>query len=73
AATSPAHSGEMLTHVAQEAGYVMSGEVELTVGESTRVLKKGDGYYFDSREFHRFRNAGSTKAEIISAISPPSY
>lgn len=68
-----ADSGEMLTHVAQEGGYVMSGEIELTIGEAQRILKKGDGYYFDSREFHRFRNVGSTKAEIISAISPPSY
>ncbi|WP_417729138.1 cupin domain-containing protein [Roseovarius sp.] len=41
--------------------------------QATRVLNPGDGYYFDSRELHRFRNVGSTKAEIISAISPPSY
>ena len=68
-----ADSGEMFAHVAQEAGYVMSGHIEVTVGQTTRVLEKGDGYYFDSREFHRFRNVGSTKAEIISAISPPSY
>lgn len=68
-----ADSGEMLTHVAQETGYVMSGQIEVTVGQATRVLEKGDGYYFDSREFHRFRNVGFTKAEIISAISPPSY
>lgn len=68
-----ADSGEMLTHVAQEAGFVLAGEVEVTVGQATRVLTPGDGYYFDSREFHRFRNVGSTKAEIISAISPPSY
>ena len=68
-----ADSGEMLTHVAQEGGYIMSGEIELTVCERKRVLKRGDGYYFDSRKFHRFRNVGPTKAEIISAISPPSY
>jgi transcriptional regulator with XRE-family HTH domain len=68
-----ADSGEMLTHVAQEGGYIMSGEVELTVGATTRVLRKGDGYYFDSRELHRFRNVGAQKAEIFSAISPPSY
>ena len=68
-----ADSGEMLTHVAQEAGYMTSGQIEVTVGDETRVLGKGDGYYFDSRQFHRFRNVGNTKAEIISAISPPSY
>lgn len=68
-----ADSGKMLTHVAQEAGYVISGQIEVTVGQAKCVLGKGDGYYFDSREFHRFRNVGETKAEIISAISPPSY
>lgn len=68
-----ADSGKMLTHVAQEAGYVLSGQIELTVGDTSRVLGRNDGYYFDSREFHRFRNVGKTEAEIISAISPPSY
>jgi transcriptional regulator with XRE-family HTH domain len=68
-----ADSGEMLTHVAQEAGYVVSGQIEVTVEDDTRILGKGDGYYFDSQKFHRFRNVGSAKAEIISAISPPTY
>ena len=68
-----ADSGEMLSHIAQEAGCVTAGRVEVTVGGKTRELRKGDGYYFDSREPHRFRNVGSGPAEIISAISPPSY
>ncbi|MCY0150106.1 helix-turn-helix domain-containing protein [Hoeflea sp. G2-23] len=68
-----ADSGELLSHVAQEAGCVVSGAIELTVGNQCRVLHKGDGYYFDSRELHRFRNVGKTTAEVISAISPPSY
>lgn len=63
----------MLSHAAQEAGYVMSGSVEVTVGNQIRVLRPGDGYYFDSREQHRFRNIDSSTAEIVSAISPPSY
>lgn len=68
-----ADSGEMLSHVAQEAGYVLSGRVEVSVGSETRELRAGDGYYFDSREPHRFRNTGKGTTEIISAISPPSY
>lgn len=68
-----ADTGQMLSHVAQEAGYVLSGAVEVTVGARSRVLNRGDAYYFDSREPHRFRNAGDGPAEIISAISPPSY
>lgn len=68
-----ADSGQMLSHIAQEAGCVTAGWVEVTVGGQTRELRKGDGYYFDSREPHRFRNVGPGPAEIISAISPPSY
>lgn len=68
-----ADTGEMLSHVAQEAGYVISGRVEVTVGAAKRELNPGDSYYFDSREPHRFRNVGRSPAEIISAISPPSY
>lgn len=68
-----ADTGEMLTHTAQEAGCVVSGSIELTVGEQTRTLVRGDGYYFDSREPHRFRNVGTTVAQIVSAVSPPSY
>lgn len=68
-----ADSGEMFSHVAQEAGYIVSGRVEVTVGQHTRELRAGDGYYFDSREPHRFKNTGTGIAEIVSAISPPSY
>ncbi len=66
-------SGAALSHDAQEAGVIIQGEVEITVGEHTQVLSPGDGYYFDSNEPHIFRNVGSTKAIIISAVTPPSY
>jgi transcriptional regulator with XRE-family HTH domain len=68
-----ADTGEAFTHKSQEAGFVLQGEVELTVGTESRVLRKGDGYYFDSQQPHRFRNVGKTRAEIISAVSPPTY
>lgn len=62
-----------LSHKAQEAGFVLSGEIELTVGVESQVLGKGDAYYFDSALPHRFRNVGKTKAEIVSAVTPLSY
>lgn len=68
-----ADSGEEFTHVAQEAGMVLSGMVEVTVGNQKRILKPGDGYYFDSRMPHRFRNVDSGHSEIVSAITPPTY
>ncbi|CAN0656476.1 Cupin domain-containing protein (plasmid) [Nitratireductor aquimarinus] len=68
-----ADTGGDLSHEGQEAGYVISGQIEVTVGDKKRVLGPGDAYYFDSREKHRFRNVGDEPAEIVSAITPPTY
>lgn len=68
-----ADSGEEFTHAAQEAGMVISGAVEVTVGDQKKVLRAGDGYYFDSRLPHRFRNVHDQESEILSAITPPTY
>ena len=68
-----ADSGQAYAHEAQECGIVTKGAVEVTVGMQSRILHEGDGYYFDSRLPHRFRNASDGTSEIISAISPPTY
>lgn len=68
-----ADTGEIFSHDAQEAGLVLAGRIELTVGDETWLLAEGDGYYFDSNLPHRFRNVGDHPARIISAITPPSY
>ena len=66
-----ADTGEtMLEHVGHEGGVVVSGEVEVTVGAQTRILKKGEAYLFDSRTPHRFRNVSGAPAEIVSACAP---
>ncbi|MEJ2059981.1 MAG: cupin domain-containing protein [Gammaproteobacteria bacterium] len=64
---------EMLQHNGEEAGVVVRGEIEVTVGGESRVLGPGDSYYFESRIPHRFRNPGDVEAEIISANTPPSF
>jgi transcriptional regulator with XRE-family HTH domain len=66
-------SGETFSHTAQEAGMVVAGAVEVTVGDHVQVLKAGDGYYFDSRQPHRFRNVSDDISQIVSAITPPTY
>lgn len=68
-----ADTGAIFSHDAQESGIVLEGRIELTVGDQSWLLQVGDGYYFDSNQPHRFRNAGSGVAKIISAITPPSY
>jgi len=64
---------EMYTHSGEEAGIVVSGSIELTVGEETSLLATGDGYLFDSRLPHRFRNPGDVDCVIVSACTPPTF
>lgn len=66
--TSPPYS-----HEGEECGVVIKGRIEITVGEQVSTLSAGDAYYFDSHIPHSFRNAGEGDAEVISAMTPPSY
>jgi transcriptional regulator with XRE-family HTH domain len=63
----------MLQHEGEEGGVILSGRLEVTVGEQTRVLSAGDAYYFNSRQPHRFRNIGNEICTLVSACSPPTF
>jgi mannose-6-phosphate isomerase-like protein (cupin superfamily) len=63
----------MLSHDGEEGGVIVSGEVELTVGDQVSVLQPGDAYYFESRTPHRFRNVGESSAVIVSANTPATF
>jgi transcriptional regulator with XRE-family HTH domain len=64
---------DMIAHRGEEAGMVIRGRIELTVGGTTRVLGPGEAYYFASQIPHRFRNVGREACEIISACTPPTF
>src|SRR5690606_8559833 len=67
-----ADTGEtMLAHHGSKGGIVIAGEVELTVGDQSRVLKAGDSYLFASNQPHRFRNIPDREAVVVSACTPP--
>lgn len=63
----------MLSHDGEEGGVIVQGQVELTVGDQVRVLGPGEGYYFESRQPHRFRNIGRDEAILVSANTPPTF
>lgn len=64
---------ELLSHKGEEAGIVVRGSIEAIVDGDVCVLNAGDGYLFDSRLPHRFRNMGDEVCEIVSACTPPSF
>lgn len=65
---------DMLSHDGEEAGVVVRGSIELTVGGQCEVLQAGDAYYFNSRLPHRFRNIHREEGcEIVSTCTPPTF
>ena len=62
-----------LTHEGEECGIVLSGRLEVTVGDEVAVLGQGAAYYFRSSLPHQFRNVGNEPCELITACSPPSF
>ena len=59
----------MMSHSGEEGGFVVHGEIEITIGEQVRVLKTGEAYYFTTSTPHRFRNISKETCEIVSANS----
>jgi transcriptional regulator with XRE-family HTH domain len=72
-ASGAAAGEEMLAHRGEEAGVVIRGRIEVTVGGASRVLGPGEAYYFATQLPHRFRNVGREPCEIISACTPPTF
>nr|WP_321458534.1 cupin domain-containing protein [uncultured Cohaesibacter sp.] len=62
-----------LSHKGEECGIVISGSLEVTVGDERQILRPGDAWYFESALPHRFRNPGAEPCVCISACSPPTF
>lgn len=68
-----ARSDEQIHHVGEELGYVLEGELELTLGDKSYRLQAGDSFYFPSTEPHSYRNPGETVTRILWVNTPPTF
>ena len=57
-----ASRGELMRHAGTEYGYLISGELVLTLGFDERRLEPGDSVCFDSTTPHGYRNDGDVPA-----------
>jgi transcriptional regulator with XRE-family HTH domain len=57
--------GDVITHEGYEYGYVLSGELDVTVGEEVFHLRAGESLGFDSSIPHVLRNLGDEPFEGI--------
>jgi transcriptional regulator with XRE-family HTH domain len=62
-----------ISHVGEEVGYVLSGEIDLTVGEQTYRLQAGDSFCYNSELHHGYRNCGKVEARVLFVNTPPSF
>jgi transcriptional regulator with XRE-family HTH domain len=61
----PGGGTDAYAHAGHEFGYVLEGEVKLTVDEATYLLRKGDSFAFKSTLRHAFRNDAGTRCVIL--------
>jgi transcriptional regulator with XRE-family HTH domain len=66
------HRAVMPPRDTQDGGYVISGELEMTIGEETYLLRKGDSFQFN-RQPYGWQNKSKDEAVVIWIISPPIY
>ena len=65
------HKGVGYQHEGEEFSYVLSGSVEIQVGNHINKLKAGDSLHFNSGISHNLRNIGKKEAKLLVIIYNP--
>ncbi len=68
-----ANSDEQISHAGEELGYVIEGELELTLGDRRYLLRTGDTFYFPSTVPHSYRNPGKIATRVLWVNTPPTF
>ena len=63
----------ILQHEGEEFGYVLDGEIELTVDNRSYQLRPGDSFYFRSERPHSYINNRKKLARVLWVNTPPSF
>ena len=69
-AGSPPERLEGYSFEGEQHAIVLTGEVELRLGDETIVLREGDSFSYPSMIAHRFRNRTDKEATMVWAMSP---
>ncbi len=65
------HKGVSYQHVGEEFIYVLTGKIEVTVGENKNRLSPGECIHFNSSIVHKLKNLSAEKAELIVVLYTP--
>jgi transcriptional regulator with XRE-family HTH domain len=59
------------TYPGEWCGFVLKGELTVTVGAETFVLAAGDSIHYHRHQPHSWRNDGTEECVVIWTVSPP--
>ncbi len=65
------HKGVDYSHEGEEFVYVLSGKIEIMVGEHLNVLKERESLLFNSSIRHKLKNISKKKAELLVVLFVP--
>ncbi len=65
------HKGVGYQHEGEEFIYLLSGAIDVKVGEKRSSLKAGDSIHFNSAIKHKVKNKGKHRAELLVVIYLP--
>jgi transcriptional regulator with XRE-family HTH domain len=67
------HTNGTLQHKGEEVGFVVEGQLELTINDAVHLLQSGDSFYFPSDLPHAYRNVGKTQMRAVWINTPPTF
>lgn len=63
----------LYSHVGEEFGLVLKGELEIDLDGSIHRVKKFESFYYNSSQPHSWINPGKTETVVVWVISPPTF
>jgi transcriptional regulator with XRE-family HTH domain len=66
-------AGQPFRHPGEECQHVLSGRLEIFIGDERYELTEGDSITYDSNLPHWYRNPSGEWAVFIGAVTPPSF
>ncbi|MBQ1268977.1 MAG: cupin domain-containing protein, partial [Clostridia bacterium] len=64
---------EDIPHEGEEFGFVLEGKIAVTHGKKTRVVSKGESFYYSADKRHKITNRTDKPAKILWISSPPNF
>jgi len=61
---------DMITHQGETLGYVLEGELELTIEDTTYAVSEGHSFFFKNHLTNAYRNRGKVPVKLIWVNTP---